>query len=208
MKQLYLASTSPRRRELLQQISVPFLPLSIAIDESLDSSEKAADYVLRMAEEKAQAGFVLLAEKGATEQGSVAALADRVVLAADTTVVFADHILTKPENLEQHINTMLMLSGSTHQVMTAIAVMDDTRLESRLVITEVEFSQISEQQAINYWHTGEPQDKAGGYAIQGLAAVFVRAMHGSYSNVVGLPLAESSELLAQFSVSSWHNGEL
>lgn len=190
MTRLYLASGSPRRRELLTQIGVPFITLSCPIDENRLPAEPPADYVARLARAKALAGLAV-AEPGA------------VVLGADTAVVLDGHILGKPENREQALAMLAALSGREHEVLTAVALASTDRIEVRVVSSRVGFRPLEPGEADAYWASGEPRDKAGGYGIQGLAAVFVRQLHGSYSGVVGLPLCETAELLANFGIPCW-----
>lgn len=195
---LYLASQSPRRRELLRQIGVDHEVLSVAVTEQPLAQESARDYVQRLAREKACAGVSRL---------SMESLKSAPVLGADTIVVCAGEILEKPRD-QIHAATMLRaLSGQTHQVMTAVAIADETRHEVLLSTTEVSFRPLSETEIAAYWRTGEPQDKAGGYAIQGLGAVFVRELRGSYTGVVGLPLEATMDLLQSFGVPWWQPRE-
>ncbi|MFR0692626.1 Maf family protein [Enterobacterales bacterium AE_CKDN230030158-1A_HGKHYDSX7] len=194
MAQLYLASSSPRRRELLTQIGLPFNIVPASIDETPEAGESAPAYVERLARSKAQAGLNFLAQR-----------ADVCVLGADTAVVLDGRILGKPVDRDDALATLQALSGREHEVLTAVAVADRDRCEARVVSSRVTFREISAEEAERYWETGEPQDKAGGYAIQGLAAVFVSRVEGSYSAVVGLPLCETSALLADFSIPSWQS---
>tara|TARA_B110000438_G_scaffold202519_1_gene194134 strand:+ start:441 stop:1034 length:594 start_codon:yes stop_codon:yes gene_type:complete len=191
---LVLASTSPRRKELLQQIGVVFTQLSIDINEDVAVGENAEQYVLRLAKEKAAAGF---------ERLSAAEKASTVVLAADTTVVCAGQILAKPESLSHSKEILSQLSGREHVVMSAIGMHSQDRTLQKVVTTKVRFRSISDAEIEAYWHSGEPQDKAGSYGIQGLGAVFVESITGSYSNVVGLPLCETAQLLNQFNIAFW-----
>lgn len=179
---LYLASTSPRRRELLAQLGLAFTVLEVAVDESTRPGEAPADYVGRLAREKAVAG---LAQVGAG-----------VVIAADTSVVAGAAVLGKPASLEEAMAMWARLSGREHEVLTGVAVGDARHVEVQVVATRVRFRAVSEAEMHAYWASGEPRDKAGGYAIQGLGAVFVTGINGSYSNVVGLPLAETAAMLA------------
>ncbi|WP_313430143.1 Maf family protein [Pseudomonas sp.] len=190
MKPLYLASGSPRRRELLGQIGVPFTVVSAPIDETPLPGEGIPDYALRLARAKAAAGFARLDGPG-------------VVLGADTVVSSLGEILGKPRDRDDALAMLAKLSGDRHQVITAVAVTDGTRWEEACVGTHVYFREISPEEAQRYWETGEPLDKAGGYAIQGLGAVFVQQLEGSYSAVVGLPLFETARLLAAFSIPCW-----
>lgn len=190
MKPLYLASGSPRRRELLTQIGVPFSITSAPIDETPLPDESAVAYVERLARAKAEAG---LASVGGPA----------VVLGADTAVVLDGRILGKPENREHALAMLGDLAGREHQVLTAVALSDGQCCLSVCVTSKVSFRPISVEEAQRYWASGEPADKAGGYAIQGLGAVFVTGLQGSYSAVVGLPLSETAELLAQFGIACW-----
>jgi septum formation protein len=193
MNPIYLASGSPRRRELLKQIGVPFLPLAAAIDETPLPAETPADYVARLASSKAQAGHASLGT------GATAAL----VMGADTTVVIDGHILGKPADRTEALAMLAALSGREHQVLTAVALFDGTRSEVISVDAQVRFRPIGATEAEAYWASGEPRDKAGGYAIQGLGAVFVEHLQGSYYAVVGLPLCETAALLERFGVPCW-----
>lgn len=183
---LYLASTSPRRRELLSQIGLAFHVLKVDIDESTRPGEGPAEYVSRLAREKAAAG---LAQAG-----------EGVVVAADTSVVLDDAILGKPASLEEAMAMWSRLSGREHRVLTGVAVADAARIEVQVVATRVRFRALREPELRAYWNSGEPRDKAGGYGIQGLGAVFVTGIDGSYSNVVGLPLAETAAMLEGFGI--------
>lgn len=187
---LLLASKSPRRRELLQQIGVRFEVLDINVPERRTPYESAQQYVQRLAASKSRAGTVLRP--------------DVPVLGADTIVVQGEQILEKPTDKAHGLAMLAQLSGSSHQVYTAVAVTLGQRQQVVLCCSEVTFRDILPAEAERYWHTGEPQDKAGGYGIQGLAAVFVADLKGSYSNVVGLPLMETQQLLAQFDVPVWN----
>nr|WP_210396751.1 Maf family protein [Motiliproteus sediminis] len=186
---MLLASQSPRRRELLAQIGVPLDCVQVDVDESPLAGESPAAYVARLALAKARAGWQL-AGRGP-------------VLGSDTTVVCDRQILGKPMDEADCVATLMRLSGRTHQVLTAVALVDDERDAVEVVETEVAFRPLSEDECRRYWATGEPQDKAGSYGIQGLGAVFVAAINGSYSSVVGLPLQETATLLSQFGVDVW-----
>ena len=193
---LYLASQSPRRALLLEQLSVDFIVLAVDIDESQAALEPPNDYVLRMATKKAQQGFRCLEEANAQA-------AYTTVLAADTAVVFNRQILGKPRNASNAKQMLSMLSGHSHEVLTAICLAQrqcdgGLRQESRISKTNVTFRPITEQEIEWYWQTGEPEDKAGGYGIQGKAAQFISHISGSYSGVMGLPLFEMSELMSRF----------
>jgi septum formation protein len=184
-----LASVSPRRRELLAQIGVPHVVTGAHIDESVLPGEVPRDYVQRMASSKALAVW---------EQ-------DRSlpVLAADTTVVLDGAIFGKPQDRADCIRMLATLSGRTHQVLTAVALATDQGIALRLSVSDVRFRTLTGEECAAYWDTGEPRDKAGAYAIQGRAAVFVESMNGSYSGVMGLPLFETAELLRAANISSW-----
>ncbi|AZD06357.1 Septum formation protein Maf [Pseudomonas chlororaphis] len=195
MKSLYLASGSPRRRELLTQIGVPFTAISADIDETPLPDESPVAYVERLARDKAAAGYALIAD------GQAAAC----VLGADTAVVLEGRILGKPLDQADAQSMLMALSGREHEVLTAIAVLDGQRCESRVVRSLVRFRAIGDDEAARYWASGEPRDKAGGYGIQGLAAVFVAGLNGSYSAVVGLPVCETAELLGHFGIPCWQN---
>ena len=192
MTMLYLASGSPRRRELLGQIGVPFSTLPTVIDETPLLNEPAVDYVRRLACAKAQVGLASLAAPGAA-----------VVLGADTSVVLGGRILGKPESRAEALSMLAALSGQTHEVLTAVALANSQRCEVRVVSSQVSFRTLSTAEIEAYWASGEPQDKAGSYAIQGLGAVFVADLHGSFSAVVGLPLCETAALLADFGIPCW-----
>lgn len=197
MSDLYLASQSPRRRELLRQIGVRFTPLPVSVPERPEAGESPADYVQRLALEKARAGY----QRVQSEQ-----LPERPVLGADTVGVLAGKILEKPLDAEHGVAMLRRLSGQTHQVLSAVALCDGVAEQVRLSTTDVHFRPLSEIEIHAYWHSGEPADKAGGYAIQGLGAVFVRSLQGSYTGVVGLPLEETLELLRDFQVPWWQTG--
>jgi septum formation protein len=192
MASLHLASASPRRRELLAQIGVPFVTLIASIDETALPGEPAERYVERLAREKALAGLAALSDP-----------ADAVVLGADTAVVLDGRILGKPADRAECLATLAALSGREHQVLTAVALASAQRIESRVVASRVRFRPLCAGEAEAYWATGEPCDKAGSYGIQGLAAVFVSQLEGSYSAVVGLPLCETAQLLGEFGIPCW-----
>jgi septum formation protein len=192
MTTLILASASPRRKELLEQIGVHFSSLAVDIDESVRSGELPAVYVERLAREKAQAGF--------DRSGNP----DALVLGSDTSVVIDDHILGKPSSEEEAVAMLMSLSGKEHQVMTAIAVVGSGIKASQVVTTQVQFNVLDEKTCRQYWATEEPADKAGAYGIQGLGAVFVKSLSGSYTGVVGLPLTETAALLQKHGITIWH----
>ena len=186
---VYLASGSPRRRELLQQIGVSFRVVDTAVDEAVLPGETPPAYVARLAAAKAEAGW----EKSR-------AAAQVPVLAADTAVVLEGRILGKPSDREDGEAMLRQLSGRTHEVLTAVALRTADGLQSAISRSEVTFRGIAAGEARAYWETGEPCDKAGAYAIQGKAAIFVADLRGSYSGVVGLPLFETAELLGRAGV--------
>lgn len=194
--QLILASTSPRRKELLQQVGVEFTQISVDIDESIKPDESPEQYVLRLAAEKSAAGFTQL---DAQQQQNC------LVLSADTTVVCDGHILAKPVDLEDAKRILRQLSARQHYVLTAVGLHSRDKNRQQLVSTQVRFRALSDAEIEAYWRTGEPQDKAGSYGIQGFAAVFVESIQGSYSNVVGLPLCETAQLLNQFNIPLWQD---
>ena len=184
--QLYLASRSPRRRELLAQIGVRFAVVESDTDETRLPGEQPEDYVLRLALEKARAGRALLPPSDL-----------RPVLGADTAVVIGERILGKPEGREQALAMLRLLSGRAHRVLTAVALISPGGERTDLSETRVTFRTLDEAELLGYWATGEPRDKAGGYGIQGYGALFVAALNGSYSGVMGLPLYETGRLLVQ-----------
>jgi septum formation protein len=196
---VYLASGSPRRRALLKQIGVPFQVLSVAVDESIAPAETPAAYVSRLAEAKADAG-----RRQALARGSP----PRPVLAADTAVVIDGEILGKPNDCGDAQRMLRLLSGRSHEVLTAVALATEGRLTSCISRSEVRFREISALEAREYWNTGEPRDKAGAYAIQGHGAVFVADLNGSYSGVMGLPLYETAEFLRLAGVPRWRPANL
>jgi len=195
--QVYLASKSPRRRELLSQIGVPFEPLVVEVPEQCSDGESAEQYVTRLAEEKAEAGATLMQSRG---------LIVRPVVGADTVVVCDGNILEKPRHATHAMQMLQQLSGRSHEVLTAVSLCDGSHQRSRLASTRVHFRSLSDEEIRRYWHTGEPCDKAGAYAIQGLGAVFVDSIEGSYSNVVGLPIEQLVKLLQEFDIGVWNQG--
>lgn len=195
---LILASGSPRRKELLEQIGVSFQVQSTDIDESVLPDESPEKYVTRLSAEKALAVF--------QHQP------DKVVLAADTSVVINGRILGKPTDTQDAVDTLKMLSGQSHQVLTGVSLIakagnedSQQKVETIVTTTQVHFLPLSEQDINEYVATGEPMDKAGSYGIQGKAALFVDRIEGSYSNVVGLPLAQTGVLLKQFGIAVLKN---
>jgi septum formation protein len=182
---IYLASRSPRRRMLLNQIGISHSLLEIDIDERQRPDEDPVSYVSRLAREKAEAGAAL-----------VTGGASLPVLGADTSVVVNNRVLGKPEDREHGLWMLRQLSGRTHQVYTAVAL-NWRGIHTELSCSEVSFRMLSEVEMAAYWASGEPADKAGGYAIQGIGARFISMLHGSYSGVMGLPLFETAELLSR-----------
>jgi septum formation protein len=207
--QLYLASNSPRRRELLAQIGVRYAVVALELDEAPWPGERPEDYVVRVALDKAQAGRRLIA--GDLDADGLGLRSSRgregiaphdgpprsalPVLAADTAVVVDGQILGKPADAGHAAAMLRLLSGRTHRVLSGVALIGAAE-RTGLSVSEVRFRPISPQEARAYWETGEPADKAGGYAIQGLGALFVCGLAGSYSGVMGLPLYETARLLA------------
>ncbi len=185
---LLLASASPRRREILTQIGVQFSVQEHTVDEVHLPGESPESYVQRLALEKAQS---------VQSQQSADALP---VLGSDTIVVCGGEILGKPKDKEDARRMLKLLSGRQHQVFSAVAMCLRARHEIVLVRTEVSFKPLTDQEIEAYWQTKEPLGKAGAYAIQGLGGMFVTAMTGSYSGVVGLPVYETSQLLHKFGV--------
>jgi septum formation protein len=188
---IQLASASPRRSQLLRQIGVAHDVRPVDLDESRLARESPRDYVLRLAREKALAGV----PKG----GSMP------VLGADTTVAIGDEIFAKPEDEADGLRMLAALSGRTHDVLTAVALASDGRVETAISETRVTFRAISEAECRDYWGSGEPVDRAGAYAIQGLAAVFIARIEGSFTGVMGLPLFETAALLDAAGVRRWRN---
>jgi len=187
---LYLASASPRRRELLEQIGIACHLVEVAVDEATRRGETPEMYVLRLALAKASAGYGRLPAAGAGW-----------VLGADTCVVVDNQILGKPRDQGEGVAMLRLLSGVTHHVHTGVALVGEEREGTRLNVSAVSFRELSAQECEDYWRSGEPADKAGGYAIQGRGAMFIRRLEGSYSGVMGLPLFETAELLREFDLS-------
>jgi septum formation protein len=175
---LHLASTSPRRREILETLGIEFDVVPVETDESPLQGETPGEMVLRLAIAKADA-----ADRG------------EFVLAADTIVVLGDRVLGKPRDADDCVEMLLALSGRTHAVMTGVALKTPTETRSVLSTTDVQFREIGRDEAYRYWQSGEPCDKAGAYGIQGLGGMFVKTIEGSYSSVMGLPVFETLELL-------------
>ena len=184
-----LASMSPRRRELLAQIGVPHTVSAAHVDESLLPDESPADYVARLATLKA----TTVRDRGEALP----------VLAADTTVVLNGVVYGKPADRADGLDMLARLAGRTHEVLTAVALATQRGVALRVNVSSVRFRNIERAEIERYWETGEPRDKAGGYAIQGYGAVFVMALNGSYSGVMGLPLLETAELLRDSGLPYW-----
>lgn len=196
-RNIYLASRSPRRREILSQMGVRFELIlwrdstdrARDVDEEPLAGEKAADYVQRLARHKAEAGWLRITQRR---------LIKLPVLAADTTVALQDEIIGKPANRDDAEKILKRLSGTTHEVHTAIAMAFENRVEVKLSTSQVTFRDLPEAVIRSYVATGEPMDKAGAYGIQGKAGLFVKHMSGSFTGIMGLPTFETAELLEQF----------
>lgn len=186
-----LASASPRRRDLLRQIGVRFVVVPAHIDETRRAGEPATDYVRRMALDKAEKVWRESPPNGVP------------VLGADTAVVLGEDVLGKPADEDDAVAMLMRLSANRHLVLSAVALVGAHGHHLEVVATQVDFRALTAAECRRYWATGEPSDKAGAYAIQGLGAVFVRALTGSYSGVVGLPLAETYRLLRLCGISCW-----
>jgi septum formation protein len=194
---IYLASQSPRRRELLKQIGINFEMLlmradprrNIAVDETPHADEQPENYVRRVSQAKAEAGYAALRFRN---------LPPAPVLAADTAVALDGKIYGKPGSAEQAAVMLRQLSGREHQVLSAVAIALDEHVEVALSVSTVRFVTLSEERIRRYLHTREYTDKAGGYAIQGQAGAFIENLSGSYSGVMGLPLFETVQLLQRF----------
>lgn len=185
MTTLYLASGSPRRRELLTLLDVPFEVLKTEVEEQRRAEESAQQYVQRLAQDKARAGVSVAPQ-------------DLPVLGADTIVVLNGQVLEKPRDKAHAQQILSALSGQQHQVITAVSLADRKNMLSAMVVTDVIFRVLSQLEISDYIATGEPMDKAGAYGIQGKGGCFVRSITGSYHAVVGLPLVETHELLSNF----------
>lgn len=189
---VYLASASPRRSELLRQIGVPFEVRVAAIDEERRPAEEAEAYVRRVAKTKAD-----------TISAELSAADARPVLAADTAVVLDGAVLGKPADAAEAVAMLERLSGRSHRVLTAVALNCGSAIETLVSESEVRFRSTTAAERFAYCATGEPFDKAGGYGIQGHAAVFVEDLRGSYSGVMGLPLFETAALLTRCGLGFW-----
>lgn len=186
---IYLASQSPRRRTLLEQIRVRYRVLPVAVREQVETGEHAVGYVKRVALDKARAGW----------RASDRSL-DLPVLGADTEVVVDDAVLGKPRDRAHALELLQRLSGRSHEVISAVAVIQGSCERLAVSRSRVRFRELSRAEMEVYWRTGEPADKAGAYAIQGLGAAFVERLDGSFSGVMGLPLYETAQLLARFGI--------
>jgi septum formation protein len=199
---IYLASRSPRRRELLKQVGVPFQLFQLReepgrgadVDESPAPGESAAAYVVRIARTKAEVAAHYMLRRSLSQRWPV--------LAADTTVVLDSRIIGKPENAEDAARILGRLAGRQHEVITAVAVAFGDRVESALSESKVWFRELTADEISRYIALGESLDKAGAYAIQGRAAAFVTRIEGSYSGIMGLPLAETAELLGRAGIET------
>lgn len=183
---IYLASASSRRRELLDQIGVSFETLAVTVEEYRDAGETPDAYVQRVALAKAQAGCAVLGAR-----------VPRPVLGADTEAVIDGEVLGKPQDRDHGLAMLARLSGRTHEVLSAVAVVAGSRVLTRLSRSTVSFRVMTTQECAAYWATGEPFGKAGGYAIQGRGALFIAWLEGSYSGVMGLPLYETGQVLEE-----------
>jgi septum formation protein len=192
---IVLASASPRRQALLQQIGVRFRQRTAEIDETPLDNETAQEYVVRLALAKAQAVR--------RQSGSV----ELPVLGADTAVVADGRLLGKPADLAHARDMLRRLSGRRHRVLSAVALVRQDRQAVSVSESSVWFRELSENDIVSYWKTGEPRDKAGAYGIQGLGAIFVERLEGSYSGVMGLPLYETAQLLQDFGIQVLDQGE-
>ena len=177
---LHLASSSPRRSQILERMGLEFTAAGVELDERQHAGESADIMVVRLAVEKAR---TVPAEPGT------------VVLGADTAVVLGGEVFGKPADKADALRMLARLSGCRHQVMTGVAVHRDGTTRSAISITDVSFREIGPDEALDYWQSGEPRGKAGAYAIQGLGGAFVESIAGSYTGVVGLPVLETAELL-------------
>ena len=204
---LVLASGSPRRKELLTQLGYEFSVLVTDIEEQQQPDEDAQAYVQRLSLDKAKAALNLIAEQEPNSDNTVSLGSDNtaslgsdniVVLGSDTVVVSQGQVLEKPSDLADCKRMLTQLSDQRHQVMTSVSVVSADKHKTEIVITDVWFKPLSEQEIEKYWQTGEPCDKAGSYGIQGLGGRFVTRIEGSYYAVVGLPLFETDQLLQEF----------
>lgn len=199
-KSIYLASRSPRRRELLKQIGIDFEMLLLRsdprrgpdVDETPLADEPALDYAVRIARLKAEVGMRAVAMRS---------LPLKPVLAADTTVVLGGAIIGKPGDRDEAVRMLSSLSGREHEVISVVAMSYRDQVEHRVSTSTVWFRKLTEEEMRRYADTGEPMDKAGAYGVQGRAGIFVTRIEGSYSGIMGLPLAETAELLQKFGIA-------
>lgn len=198
-KTLLLASASPRRAALLNQIGAEFVVQPVDVDESPLPEEPSGSLVIRLARTKAEAAY--------SRYSAHYSDADLYCLGADTLGDLKGHLLVKPENYEHFYLMMRAMSGQTHEILTAVSIMGPAFAKTLLCTSHVRFRRLTDEEIGCYWRSGEPQDKAGGYAIQGKAGMFVESLSGSYSSVVGLPLCETAELLQQAGFDLWHEKE-
>jgi septum formation protein len=189
---LHLASSSPRRRALLEQIGVPYEVVVVGVDEAQVPGEAPRDYVSRLALAKARAVWSLPGREPRLP-----------VLAADTTVVLDGQLLGKPGDRAEALGMLAKLSGREHEVLSAVALITAGIERAKLSVSAVTFREITPDERERYWESGEPRDKAGGYAIQGLGAAFVADLRGSFSGVMGLPLYETAQLLREAGLPYW-----
>ncbi|MBC6986195.1 Maf family protein [Alteromonas sp. BZK5] len=194
-KSVVLASASPRRTALLKQMNIAHTIQPADIDESPRDNEPPMELVARLASEKAQAVKAYLEDQ-------LAMTDDKVILASDTLISFNGQSVGKPEDKADSKRILTMLSGKTHDVLTAICVLDNAQQQTQVITTSVTFAALTDEQIDAYWETGEPADKAGSYAIQGIGGEFVVSINGSASAVIGLPLYETRQLLNAFGVVS------
>ncbi len=183
---IYLASASPRRQELLRQLGLTFEVIPSNLDEVPQPGERPQDYVARVARDKAHHVARRIWEQG---------LAPHPVLGADTEVVLDGEVLGKPRDRAHGVEMLRKLSGRTHEVLSSVCVLHDGREHTALNLSRVTFRPLTEAEIATYWETGEPDGKAGAYAIQGRAAAFIERLEGSYSGVMGLPLYELAGIL-------------
>lgn len=189
---VYLASASPRRRQLLHQLGIRHRVIRPDIDETARQDESPQDFVLRMALEKARAGFARVRAEG---------LALAPVLAADTCIVLDGEIIGKARDRADGIRILQRLAGRSHQVLTGVALVDGDVVQQVMSCSVVVFGPLSVEEIEAYWDSGEPVDKAGAYAIQGKAAAFIERIEGSYSGIVGLPLCEVVNMIKKTGAS-------
>ena len=200
---IYLASSSPRRSEILKNLKVNFEILKCDFDESNFTDERPEDFVIKNTQQKCLAAHAIRQKK---------LLPNKPILTADTIVVMDDKIFGKPQNKDHAIAMLLEFSGRKHSVMTCVCLGEtdlqsdaDVKMTFDLVRTEIQFANLSANQCSKYWETNEPKDKAGAYGIQGYGALFVESLEGSYSNVVGLPIVETCKIFKEKNIGYWLN---